>query len=61
MRQREDLGGVGEGHGALTGRVEGAEDVDEEGDETEMDVAGAGDQGAKTSGEERPGHLKSGC
>lgn len=46
MRQREDLGGVGEGHRALTRRVEGAEDVDEQGDEAEMDVAGAGDQGA---------------
>ena len=36
--QGEDFGGVGEGHGTLAGGVEGREEVDEEGDETQMRV-----------------------
>lgn len=57
MRQRKDFGGVGKRHRALTGRVEGAENVDEQGDEAEMNVACARNQGTQTGGKEGPGHL----
>ena len=44
--QGEDFGGIGEGHGTLAGGVEGREEVDEEGDESQMRVRLLGDDEA---------------
>lgn len=60
MREREDFGAVGEGDGALAGRVEGCEEVDEEGDKAEVRGGALGDVEAEAGGEERPGHVREG-
>ena len=60
MRKREDFGGVCEGDGTFSGRVEGSEQVDEGGDQSKMSLAGIGDQEAKTGDEQRPGHVGEG-
>ena len=60
MGQREDLGGVGERHGAFTGRVEGAEQVDEQGDEAQVCGGVFRDVEAEAGGEQRPEHLREG-
>lgn len=59
MRKREDLGGVGEGHGTLTGRVEGSEEIDEQGDQTGTHAV-ARNEGAETGGQQGPSHLGEG-
>lgn len=59
--QRVDFGRVGEGHGTFTGGVEGAEEEDEEADETSSDVALIFvHEGGETGGEKSPGHLGEG-
>lgn len=61
MGQGEDLSGVGERNGTFTGRVESTEEVDEQGNKTSSNITSAlGDQGAETSGEKGPGHLREG-
>ena len=60
MREGEDFGRVGEGHGTLAGRVKGGEEKDEEGDQAEMGVVFFRDQEAKTGCQERPGHIGKG-
>lgn len=60
MGKREDFCGVGKWHGALSGRVEGAVDVDEEGDEADVGVVGGADEVAEAGGEEGPAHVGEG-
>lgn len=61
MTEREDFGRVGEGDGTFTWRVPRSEDVNEERDEANSHGASIfGDQEAKTSGEQRPSHLREG-
>jgi hypothetical protein len=60
VREREDLGRVGEGDRALSGRVERGEEEDEEGNKAEPGVALRGDQEAQSGGEQRPGHVGEG-
>lgn len=63
MGQGKDLGGVGEGHGTLTGRVEGAEEEDEQADQTSTELAVLVvvlNQSAETSSEQSPEHLREG-
>lgn len=60
MRQREDLGRVSEGHGTLTGRVEGGEEIDEQGDQAGTSAVLLVDEGAETGGQQGPGHLGEG-
>ena len=57
MREREDLGGVGEWHRSFTWRIEGREQEDEETDETDVSGARARDVEAESGGQEGPGHL----
>ena len=60
VREREDFGAVGEGHGAFAGGVEGREEEDEEGDEPEVGVGFLRDDEAEPRREEGPGHLREG-
>ncbi len=55
--EREDLGGVGEGDGALAGGVEGREHEDEESDQSQVSLLALGNDEAETCGQEGPGHL----
>jgi len=55
--QREDLGGVGERNGSFTWAVEGAEDVDEKGYQSEMGSAALRDEQTQAGGQQSPGHL----
>ena len=57
VREREDLGGVGEWHGTFTRRVEGSEQEDEEGDEADMSGARLRNVKAESGSQEGPGHL----
>ena len=57
MGERKDLSGIGEGNRALAGGVKGAEQVDEEGDKTEMRRALFGDVVRHAGGEQRPEHI----
>lgn len=57
MGEREDLGRVCKRNGSFAGRVKGAKDVHEQGDETEMGRSGAGDERAQAGGEKGPSHL----
>ena len=49
MRKWEDFSGVGEWDGPFTGRIEGGEEEDEEGDQAEMGSLLLGNDEAKTS------------
>ena len=57
MREREDLGRVGEWHGTFTGRVEGSKQEDEEGNETDVGGARFRNVEAEPGSQESPGHL----
>ena len=57
MREREDLGGVGKWHGIFTWRVEGPEQEDEEGDETDVSGFRARDVETESGSQEGPSHL----
>lgn len=58
VRQREHLGRVGERDGSFAGRVEGGEEVDEEGDEAQMRGTRLRDQVAQARREQSPRHLR---
>lgn len=61
MTERKDFGRVGERYRTFTWRIPRSEDVDEESDEADSHGASIfGDQKAKTSGEQRPSHLRKG-
>lgn len=55
--EREDLGRVGEGDGALAGGVEGREEEDEEGNQSQVGLFALGNDEAETCGQECPCHL----
>lgn len=57
VAEGEDFGGVCEGDGALAGAVEGAEKVDEEGDQAQVGLVLVGDVVAHARGQERPEHV----
>lgn len=58
MGKWKDLGRVGKRNGSFAGRVKGAKDIHEQGDETKMGRSGAGDERAQAGGEKGPGHLR---
>jgi hypothetical protein len=60
VRQREDFGGVGEGHGAFARRVKGREEVDEQRDAGELFGGVVGQQEAQAGREQGPGHVGEG-
>lgn len=55
--QGENLGRVGKGDGALAGRVEDVEKIDEQRDEAQMGVAALGDPETEPRRQERPAHV----
>ena len=57
MREREDLGGVGKGDGALAGGIKGSEEEDEEGDHADMCFGSIGDEEAEACSQQGPSHL----
>ena len=57
MREGEDLGGVCEWHGALTGRIEGIKQEDEESNETDMSGARLRNEVGESCSQKGPGHL----
>jgi hypothetical protein len=57
VREGEDLGRVGEWNGPFTWRVEGSEQEDKEGNETDVSGARFRDIEAESGSQEGPGHL----
>jgi len=57
VREGEDLSGVGEWHRTFTWRVEGSEQEDEEGDETDVGRARCRNIETESGSQEGPGHL----
>lgn len=57
MSEREDFGRIGEGDGSFSGGVEGSEDVDEEGDKTNVGLGTRRDVEADASEEQAPSHV----
>jgi len=57
VREGEDLSGVGEGYGTFARRVEGSEQENEEGDETNVGGARRWNVETESGSQEGPGHL----
>lgn len=60
VREGEDFSAIGEGHGALAGRVEGGENEDEERHERDVRSARFVDQETAAGDEQTPGHVGEG-
>ena len=57
MRKGEDLGGIGERNGTFSRRIEGAEQEDEKGDDTDVGVARFRNVKGESGSQKGPGHL----
>ena len=60
MRKGENFGRISEGHWTLAWRVEGRENKDEEGNQTQVSMGLLRDDEAKACCEESPGHVRKG-
>lgn len=60
VRQREDLGGVGERDGAFAGGVEDIEQVNEQGDQAEMGATTRGNPETESGRQQGPAHIGEG-